>query len=54
MTKQNFPIAETNHFIILDHYEKIPRSGSYQSEGDLERELIADLQAQGYENTAAI
>ena len=49
MTETTCPIAETNHFIILDHYEKIPRSGSYQSEGDLERELIADLPAQGYE-----
>lgn len=43
------PIAETNNFIILDKYEKIEQSGSYQSEADLERELIADLQRQGYE-----
>lgn len=42
-------IAETNNFIILDKYEKIEQSGSYQSEADLERELIADLQQQGYE-----
>lgn len=43
------PITETNNFIILDKYEKIEQSGSYQSEADLERELIADLQQQGYE-----
>ncbi|KGQ26828.1 DEAD/DEAH box helicase [Gallibacterium anatis CCM5995] len=49
MTTQTTPIAETNNFIILDKYEKIEQSGSYQSEADLERELIADLQQQGYE-----
>lgn len=43
------PITETNNFIILDKYTKIEQSGSYQSEADLERELIADLQQQGYE-----
>lgn len=43
------PITETNNFIILDKYEKIEQSGSYQSEADLERELITDLQQQGYE-----
>lgn len=47
--QQTTPIAETNNFIILDKYEKIEQSGSYQSEADLERELIADLQQQGYE-----
>lgn len=44
------PIAESNNFIILDKYSpewKI--SESYQSEGDLERELIQDLVNQGYE-----
>lgn len=49
MTTQTTPIAETNNFIILDKYEKIEQSGSYQSEADLERELITDLQQQGYE-----
>ncbi|BFQ94607.1 type I restriction endonuclease subunit R [Gallibacterium anatis] len=49
MTTQTTPITETNNFIILDKYEKIEQSGSYQSEADLERELIADLQQQGYE-----
>ena len=44
------PIAETDHFIVLDQYEKIDQSGAgYQTESDLERELIADLQNQGYE-----
>lgn len=44
------PIAESNNFIILDKYNpewKITES--YQSEGDLERELILDLVNQGYE-----
>ena len=50
MTTQTTPIAETNHFIVLDSYDKIDQSGAaYQSESDLERELVADLQAQGYE-----
>ncbi|AFF24935.1 type I restriction endonuclease subunit R [Pasteurella multocida] len=43
------PITETNNFIILDKYTKIEQRDSYQTEADLERELIADLQAQGYE-----
>ena len=44
------PIAETDHFIVLDQYEKIDQSGAgYQTESDLERELIADLQNHGYE-----
>jgi len=44
------PIAETTNFIVLDKYTKIKQDGSfYQSEADLERELIRDLQNQGYE-----
>ena len=43
------PIAETNNFIILDKYTKIEQTGSYQTEADLERELITDLASQGYE-----
>ncbi len=43
------PITETNHFIVLDKYEKIEQPNSYQTEADLERELIGDLQFQGYE-----
>ncbi len=42
-------IAETNNFIVLDQYQKIEQTGSYQTEADLERELIADLASQGYE-----
>ena len=43
------PIAETNNFIVLDKYFKIEQTGSYQTEADLERELITDLARQGYE-----
>lgn len=43
------PIAETNNFIILDQYTKIDQPSTYQTESDLERDLIADLQAQGYD-----
>ncbi|MFA9485781.1 MULTISPECIES: type I restriction endonuclease subunit R [unclassified Moraxella] len=50
MTIQTTPIAETNHFIVLDKYEKIDQSSaSYQSESALEKELIEDLINQGYE-----
>ncbi|MEG2013696.1 MAG: type I restriction endonuclease, partial [Anaerovoracaceae bacterium] len=43
-------IAESNHFIVLDQYTKIEQQGAgYQTEADLERELIADLVKQGYE-----
>jgi len=43
------PIAETNHFIVLDKYVNIEKGTSYQTEADLEKELIADLVNQGYE-----
>jgi len=43
-------IAESKNFIVLDKYTKEYQvSESYQSEYDLERELIQDLQNQGYE-----
>lgn len=43
-------IAEFNNFIVLDKYTKIEQQGAgYQTEADLERELIADLVNQGYE-----
>jgi type I restriction enzyme R subunit len=43
-------IAETTNFIVLDKYTKIDQQGAgYQSEADLERELIQDLRNQGYE-----
>jgi type I restriction enzyme R subunit len=43
-------IAESNTFIILERYTRESAvAESYQSEGDLERELIIDLRNQGYE-----
>ena len=43
-------IAESNNFIVLDKYAKIDQpDGGYQSEADLEREFISDLENQGYE-----
>ncbi|MEY8239942.1 MAG: type I restriction endonuclease subunit R [Cycloclasticus sp.] len=43
-------IAESNNFIILDKYSKESQSAeSYQSEDDLEREFIRDLENQGYD-----
>lgn len=46
-------IAESNNFIVLDNYKKFSDFNEaptgYQTEGDLERELIQDLQNQGYE-----
>lgn len=48
-TFQTTPIVETNNFIVLDKYTKLAQPSTYQTEADLERELIADLQAQGYE-----
>lgn len=44
------PIAESNSFIVLDRYtQEWKVAENYQSEGDLEREFIQDLQNQGYE-----
>lgn len=44
------PIAESNNFIVLDKYTRIDQlGGGYQTESDLERELIQDLRNQGYE-----
>ncbi|NOU22167.1 MAG: type I restriction endonuclease subunit R [Methyloglobulus sp.] len=43
-------IAESNNFIVLDKYTKCsPANEAYQSEYDLERELVTDLENQGYE-----
>ncbi|MBE8595686.1 HsdR family type I site-specific deoxyribonuclease [Xenorhabdus sp. BG5] len=43
-------VAESNNFIVLDKYTKeLQLNETYQSEGDLERELINDLISQGYE-----
>ncbi|MBK4470677.1 HsdR family type I site-specific deoxyribonuclease [Enterobacter hormaechei] len=50
MTQQTNTIAESNKFIVLDKYTKGWEGvDSYQSESDLERELIQDLCNQGYE-----
>lgn len=44
------PIAESNRFIVLDKYtQEWKVAESYQSEADLERELIQDLVNQGFE-----
>lgn len=43
-------IAESKSFIVLDKYDKEWQANeSYQSEYDLEREFIQDLQNQGYD-----
>ena len=48
--KDYTPIAESNNFIVLDKYERAWQAAqNYQTESDLERELIQDLQNQGYE-----
>jgi type I restriction enzyme R subunit len=48
-------IAESNKFIVLDKYTKEwPVAENYQSESDLELELIQDLVNQGYEFVPAI
>ncbi|MGR2868235.1 type I restriction endonuclease subunit R [Vibrio vulnificus] len=50
MTTSYKSIAESNNFIVLDRYTKQWQvNDSYQSESDLERELIQDLTQQGYE-----
>ena len=49
------PIAESNSFIVLDKYSKIDQQGfGYQTEADLERELIQDLVNQGYEHLPSL
>ena len=48
-------IAESNNFIVLDKYTKIEQQGSgYQTEADLERELVQDLVNQGYEHLTSL
>ncbi|MGH1469349.1 MAG: type I restriction endonuclease subunit R, EcoR124 family [Bdellovibrionales bacterium] len=50
MSEQTKPIVESNRYIVLDKYIKDWEvKESYQSESDLERELIKDLQNQGFE-----
>lgn len=48
-------IAESKNFIVLDQYTREWKvAESYQSESDLERELIQDLVNQGYEFASSI
>ena len=51
--KQYKTIAESNNFIVLDKYKKFSELNespiSYQTEADLEKELVKDLANQGYE-----
>ena len=50
MIEHTKPIAESKNFIVLDKYTKEwDAAEQYQSEDDLERELIQDLINQGYE-----
>ena len=50
MTEHTKTIAESNNFIVLNKYTKCDQpDGGYQTEDDLERELLKDLQNQGYE-----
>lgn len=50
MLETNNPIIESNNFIILDKYVSAWEvEKTYQSENDLENELIEDLKNQGYE-----
>ena len=49
------PIAESNNFIVLDKYTQAWQvAETYQSESDLERELVQDLVHQGYEFLPAL
>lgn len=55
MPEHTTPIVESNNFIVLDKYVREWQSAeSYQSEADLERELLKDLQNQGYEYVPSI
>lgn len=50
MVGQTNPIAETKNFIVLDKYTREwDAADQYQTEDDLERELVQDLINQGYE-----
>lgn len=50
MVEQITPIAETKNFIVLDRYSRAGDvANQYQSEADLEHELVQDLKNQGYE-----
>lgn len=46
---QTKAIAEFRNFIVLEKHTKIDQTGSFQTEAELEKELINDLCRQGYE-----
>jgi type I restriction enzyme, R subunit len=55
MIEQTKPIAESKNFIVLDKYTSDwTAADHYQSEAELERELIQDLANQGYEFLPAL
>jgi type I restriction enzyme R subunit len=55
MVEQTKPIAESKNFIVLDRYTSDwAAADHYQSEAELERELINDLSNQGYEFLPAL
>ncbi|BDI59524.1 type I restriction endonuclease subunit R [Qipengyuania nanhaisediminis] len=55
MVEQTKPIAELKNFIVLDKYTSDwTASDRYQSEAELERELLKDLTNQGYEFLPAL
>ena len=55
MVEQTKPIAESKNFIVLDKYtSEWSAAANYQSEAELERELIKDLSNQGYEFLPAL
>ncbi len=55
MVEKTKTIAETKNFIVLDKYTKEwDAADRYQSEDDLERELVQDLINQGYEFLPAL
>lgn len=55
MVEKTKTIAETKNYIVLDKYTKEwDAADRYQSEDDLERELVQDLVNQGYEFLPAL
>lgn len=55
MVEQTKPIAESKNFIVLDKYTSDwSAADHYQSEAELEHELIQDLRNQGYEFLPAL
>lgn len=55
MVEETKTIVESKNFIVLDKYtQEWVAAAQYQSEDDLERELVRDLVQQGYEFLAAL